>query len=54
MAIELDGRLTATCIDAVNVFGEIERGGIKAALLANPSLFILIPLFEILYERGSG
>ena len=54
MAMEYDDQLSAPCLDAINAFGEIERACIKATLLANPTLHTLIPLFEMLYERGSG
>jgi len=54
MAMESNGRLSAACLDVTNAFGEIERECIKDALLANPSLHMLIPLFEMIYERGSG
>ena len=54
MAMESSGKLSATCLDAINAFGEIERDCIKAAVLANPSLYMHIPLFEMLYERESG
>jgi hypothetical protein len=55
MAMEADCMmLSATCLDAINTFGEIARGYIRAALLANSSLHMLIPFFEMLYERGSG
>ena len=54
MAIESNGRLYAACLDAITAFGEIERSCIKATLLANPALHTLIPMLEMLYERGSG
>ena len=54
MTMESNGRLSAACLDAINVFGEIERSCIKAALLTNPTLHTLIPMFEMLYERGRG
>ena len=41
-------------MDAIHVFVELKRACIKAALLANPTLYMLIPMFEMLYERGSG
>ena len=46
--------MSTTCLDAINAFGEIEREYIRAFLLANPCLHMFIPLFEMLYERGSG
>jgi hypothetical protein len=52
--MESNGMLSTTCLEAINAFGEIELNYIRAALLANPSLYMLIPLFEMLYERGSG
>jgi hypothetical protein len=54
MAMESKGRLSATCLDAINAFGEIDRDCIRVALLANPSLHMHIPLFAMLYEKGSG
>jgi hypothetical protein len=52
--MESNGSLLAACLDGINTFGEIERDCISAALEANTSLRILIPMFEMLYERGSG
>ena len=52
--MESNGKLSATCLDAINAFGEIERECIKAAPLVSPSLHMRIPLFEIMYERESG
>ncbi len=53
MALESNGSLSAVCLDGVNAFGEINRDCIRAAIMANPSLHLLLPLFEMLYERGS-
>ena len=52
--MESNGKLPAACLDAINAFGEIERDCIRVVLLANPPMHMLIPLFEMLYERGSG
>ena len=52
--MESDRSLAAASLDGVNAFGEIGRACIRVALEANPSLHILIPLFEMLYERGNG
>jgi hypothetical protein len=54
MALESNGRLSTACLDGVNAFGEINREFIRVAIMANPSLHLLLPLFEMLYERGSG
>ena len=52
--MESDRTLAAADLDGINAFGEIERACIRATLEANPSLHMLIPLFEMLYERGNG
>jgi hypothetical protein len=54
VAMESNGSLLAACLDGINAFGEIELDCIRAALEAKPSLRMLIPMFEMLYERGSG
>ncbi len=54
MAMETNKSLAVACLDGINAFGEIERACIRAALEANPSLHMLIPMFEMLYERGAG
>jgi hypothetical protein len=54
IALESNGKLSAVCLGGVNAFGEINRSYIRAAIEANPSLHLLLPLFEMLYERGSG
>ena len=40
-----NNHFTVPYIDAVNAFGKIERDCTRVALLANPSLYMLIPLF---------
>ena len=54
VAMESNKPLSNVCLDGINAFGQIERDCIRAALQANPSLHMLYPLFEMLYERGSG
>ena len=54
LAMESNGKLFAACLDGVNSFGEINRSCIRAAIRANPSLHLLLPLFEMHYERGSS
>jgi len=54
MAMESNGSLSTAYLDGINAFGEIERDCIRAALEANPSLHMLIPMFEMLYEHDSG
>ena len=54
IAMESNGSLTTFCFDGINKFGEIERDCIRASLEANPSLHMLIPMFEMLYERGNA
>ena len=54
LAMESNLTLTPASLDGIDAFGEIERVCIRAALEANLSLHVPIPLFEILYERGNG
>ncbi len=54
VALESNRKLSAACLDGVNAFGEINRSCIRAAIEANPSLYLLLPFFLMLYERGSG
>jgi hypothetical protein len=54
MALESNGNLSPACLDGINAFGEINRECIRAALMVNPGLHLLIPIFEMLYERGCG
>ena len=54
MAVEFNKSLACTCLDGINAFGEIERDCIRAALEVKSSLQMLIPMFEMLYERGNG
>jgi hypothetical protein len=54
MALESNGNLSAACLDGINAFGEINLECIRAAIMANPNLHILLPMFEMLYERDSG
>jgi hypothetical protein len=54
MAMKSNGRLSAACLDDINVFGEIDRNCIRAAIMANSFIHFLLSLFEMRYERGSG
>jgi hypothetical protein len=54
MAMESNISLVVARLDGINAFGEIERACIHAALEASPSLHMIIPMFEMLYERGDG
>ena len=53
-AMETKPCLAGASLDAINAYGEIERGCIESAILANPFLYMLLPLFELLYKRGEG
>ena len=44
MAMEPNRSLVVACLDGINAFGEIEQACIRAALEANPSLHMLIPM----------
>ena len=54
MAMESNKSMAAACLDGINAFGEIERECIRAVLEAYISLYMLIPMFEMIYERGNG
>jgi hypothetical protein len=49
MAMESNKSLVDACLNGINAFKGIERICISAALEANLSLHILIPVFEMLY-----
>jgi hypothetical protein len=53
MTLESNGHMSATCLVAIYAFGGIERDCIRASLEANTSLHMIIPLFEMIYERGN-
>ena len=52
--MEAKPTLVGASLDAINVYGEIERKCIEAAIKANPYLNMLLPLYETLYKRGEG
>jgi len=52
--MEAEPDLARSCLDACNAFGDLERPCIRAALEANVALHPLIPLYDVLYTRGSG
>jgi len=54
MAMESNGSLAPTCLDGINAIVEIERDCIHGAIEANPSLHMIILVFEMLYERVNG
>ncbi len=52
--MEAEPDLVRACLDAINVFGDIERPCIRVALEANVALHPCIPLYDVLYTRGCG
>jgi hypothetical protein len=52
----MDGEpdLAKSCMDASKSFGDLEHPHIRAAMEANAALYPLIPLYDVLYTRGSG
>lgn len=54
MAMEVKPKLAGASLDAINAYGDIERECIEAAIMANPYLQLLLPLYEILYKKGEG
>jgi hypothetical protein len=53
MALEAKPNLDAASLDKINAYGDIVRCCIEAAIMANPYLHSLVPLFELLYMRGA-
>ena len=45
--------LARNSLEASNAFGDLERPCIRAALEANVAFHPLIPLYDVLYTRGS-
>ncbi len=41
-------------MEAANAFRDMERPCIRAAIEVNPALHPLIPIYDVLYNRGSG
>jgi hypothetical protein len=52
--MEAKSDLARSCMDACNALGDLERPCIRAALEANVALHPLIPLYDVIYTRGSG
>jgi hypothetical protein len=52
--MESNGRLSAAYLDVINAFGVSDRDCIRATQFAILSMHTLLPLFEMLYERGRG
>ena len=52
--MEANPDLARSCLDASNAFGDQECPCIRAALEANVALHPLLPLYDVLYTRGSG
>jgi hypothetical protein len=52
--MEAEPDLARSCLDAGNAFGDLERPYTRTALEANVALHPLIPLYDVLYTRGSG
>ncbi len=52
--MEAEPDLAKSCRDANNAFGDLERPCMRASLETNVGLHPDIPLYDILYTRGSG
>ena len=54
VAMETDPGFAQAVMDAINGFNELERLAMRAALLADPRLHCLLPLFDMLYTDRDG
>jgi hypothetical protein len=54
MAMHSNHSITASYLEGINAFAEIERECIHAAFLASPHMHMLIPRFDMLYAQGIG
>jgi len=52
--MEAEPELARACIGASNAFGDLERPCIRVAVEANLALQPLLPLYDVLYTRGTG
>ena len=52
--MEAELELSRACLDASNALGDLERPCIRAAPAANVALHPLLPLYDVLYTRGTG
>ena len=52
--MEVEPDMTRSCLDTSIAFGDLERPCIRASLEANVTLHLVIPLYDVLYTRGSG
>jgi hypothetical protein len=52
--MEADPELAQPAMDVINGFNELERLAMRAALVADPRLHCLLPLFDILHADRNG
>ena len=54
VAVEANPEFAQAVMDTINGFSEVERLAMRAALVADPRLHCLLPLFDILYTDKDG
>ena len=52
--MEADPPFVQAVMDAINGFNELERLAMRAAILADPRLHRILPLFDMLYTDREG
>ena len=52
--MEVEPDIARSCLSVSNAFGDLERLCIRASLEANVALHRVIPLYDVLYTKGSG
>jgi hypothetical protein len=52
--MEADPDFAQVVMDAINGFNELERHAMRAAIVANPRLHCILPLYDMLYTDREG
>ncbi len=52
--MEADSAFTHVILDAINGFNELERQAMRAAIVADPWLHCILPLYDMLYTDKEG
>jgi len=53
-AMEADHAFAHAGMDAINGFNELERQAMRAAIVADPRLHCILPLYDMLYTDKEG
>ena len=52
--MEADPDFAQAVMDAINGFNELERNAMRATIVADPRLYCIIPLYDMLYTDKEG